>query len=255
MPETSRQTLILTGVSALILALATGGYFTYQNIEAKQENNSREVERLGYTTYIRPGDADSAPSSEQLKARLAGKTPSPTQQRIYTLTQETEKLQQLNQELQTELSAAQVQIKSLETYRQANEYFAPDTLDQTIAQVEIDLKLYLRRLSEAERFSDFQIEIMALASAKEFRRFAQQHRLVLDKPEQDLIVNEHLPGYAFCVGDGVEVATNNSQEERMLAQFLSTNDTTVLSTALRHDLLSVIKPCQQALRETLDTLF
>jgi hypothetical protein len=40
----------------------------------------------------------------------------------------------------------------------------------------------------------------------------------------------------------------------MLAQYLRTNDRSLLSTALRQDLLTVIKPCQLALRQSLDTL-
>jgi hypothetical protein len=95
---------------------------------------------------------------------------------------------------------------------------------------------------------------MAIASALEYRRFAQQNRLMLDQAEHDRIMNDYLPGYAFCTGDAVEVAANSSHEERMLAQYLRTNDRSLLSTALRQDLLTVIKPCQLALRQSLDTL-
>ncbi|UTW13617.1 hypothetical protein [Marinobacterium rhizophilum] len=256
MVKPSRQMLLLSGASVLIAALATGGYFSYRSIQSQNANTLRELEQLGYPPGARPGniEANLAPTSEQLKARMQGSTPTPVQQLIYNLTQENEKLAQTNLALQAQLDAAQTQIESLQEYRQLNEYFAPKNFEQKITQVEDDLKSYLRRLPEADRFSDLRIDIMAIASAQEYRRFAQQNRLMLDQAERDRIINDFLPGYAFCTGDAVEVAANNALEERMLAQYLRTNDTSLLSTALRQDLLAVLKPCQLALRQSLDTL-
>ncbi|WP_020679724.1 hypothetical protein [Marinobacterium rhizophilum] len=255
MVKPSRQTLLLTGASVLIIALATGGYLSYRNIQAQHASTLQELAQLGYY----PASEDSAtphqaPSSEQIKARMQSSTPTPVQQLIYNLTEEKERLAHANQELQTQLNAAQAQIQSLQEYRQLNEYFAPKTFDQKISQVESELKTYLRRLPEADRFSDAQIDIMAIASAQEYRRYAQQNRLMLDQAEHDRIMNDYLPGFAFCTGDAAEVAANNAQEEHMLAQYLRTNDSSLLSAALRQDLLSVIKPCQLALRTSLDAL-
>jgi vacuolar-type H+-ATPase subunit I/STV1 len=252
MGKPSRQMLLLTGASVLIAALATGGYFTYRNIQSQHQSNLNELQRLGFQYATDSTTAN--PSSAQLKASLNGKTLTPTQQLIISLTQEKEELQTNNRLLQTQLDAAQTQIESLQEYRKLNEYFAPKNFDQRITQVENDLKSYLRRLPEAERFSDLQIDIMAIASALEYRRFAQQNRLMLEQTDHDRILNEHLPGYAFCTGDAVEIAANSIQEERMLAQYLRTNDSSVLTAALRQDLLSVIKPCQLALRQSLDSL-
>lgn len=248
MVKPSRQILILTGASVLIAALATGGYFTYRKIQSQHAATQLELDQLGYTS------TGQAPSSSQPKARMQSAAATPVQQLIYNLTEEKEKLTQANQTLQTQLDAAQEQVKSLQEYRQLNEYFAPKNFDQKIIQIESDLKSYLRRLPDADRFSDLQIDIMAIASAQEYRRFAQQNRLMLDQAEHDRIINDYLPGYAFCTGDAVEVAANNALEERMLAQYLRTKDTSLLSTALRQDFLAVIKPCQLALRQSLDTL-
>jgi hypothetical protein len=255
MVKPSRQILILTGASVLIAALASGGYFTYRKIQSQHASTQLELEQLGYFSAGTPGTGpNQAPSSEQLKARMQSSTPTPVQQLIYNLTEEKEKLTLANQTLQAQLDSAQEQVKSLQEYRQLNEYFAPKNFDQKISQVETDLRSYLRRLPDADRFSDLQIDIMAIASALEYRRFAQQNRLMLDQAEHDRIMNDYLPGYAFCTGDAVEVAANSSHEERMLAQYLRTNDRSLLSTALRQDLLTVIKPCQLALRQSLDTL-
>nr|WP_067299056.1 hypothetical protein [Marinobacterium profundum] len=256
MAKPSRQILIVAGASVLIAALATGGYFTYRNIQSQHATTQLELEQLGYSNTRSPGiGLNQAPSSEQLKARMQNAAPTPVQQLIYNLTEEKEKLAQANQSLQAQLDSAQEQVKSLQEYRQLNEYFAPNNFDQKITQVEADLKSYLRRLPDADRFSDRQVDIMAIASAQEYRRFAQQNRLILDQTEHDRIINDYLPGYAFCTGDAVELAANNALEEHMLAQYLRTNDTSLLSTALRQDLLAVIKPCQLALRQSLDTLF
>jgi predicted nucleic acid-binding protein len=256
MTKPSRQILLLSGASVLIAALATAGYFSYRNIQSQHASTLQELEQLGYPGGAQPGDIEPnpAPTSEQLKARLQGSNPTPVQQLIYNLTQEKEQLAQVNQTLQAQLEAAQVQIDSLQKYQRLNEYFAPKNFEQKITQVEDDLKSYLRKLPEADRFSDLQIDIMAIASAQEYRRFAQQNRLMLDQAEHDHIINDYLPGYAFCTGDAAELAANNALEERMLAQYLRTNDTSLLSTALRQDLLVVIKPCQLALRQSLDTL-
>jgi hypothetical protein len=256
MVKPSRQILLLTGTSVLIAALATGGYLSYRNIQAQHASTQQELELLGYHPGTGEGNTAShqAPSSEQIKARMQSSAPTPVQQLIYNLTEERERLAHANQELQAQLDAAQAQIQSLQEYRERNEYFAPKNFDQKIAQVESDLKSYLRRLPEADRFSDVQIDIMAIASAQEYRRYAQQNSLMLDQAEHDRIMNDYLPGYAFCTGDAAEVAANNAQEERMLAQYLRTNDTSLLSTALRQDLLAVIKPCQLTLRTSLDAL-
>jgi hypothetical protein len=256
MGKPSRQMLLLTGASVLIAALATGGYLTYRTIQSQHQSNLSELQRLGFQYATDPSteNPDQTPSSAQLKASLNGKTLTATQQLIIGLTQEKEALQASNRQLQAQLDAAQTQIEALQEYRTLNEYFAPKNFDQTIAEVENDLKAYLRRLPEAERFSDLHIEIMAIASAQEYRRLAQQNRLMLDQADHDRILSEHLPGYAFCTGDAVQVAANSTQEERMLAQYLRTNDASVLTAALRQDLLSVIKPCQLALRQSLDSL-
>ncbi len=255
MVKPSRQILLLSGASVLIAVLAAGGYFSYRSIQSQHSSTLQELVQLGYPG-AEPGDIDpsQAPSSEQLKARLQGTTPTPVQQLIYRLTQEKETLTHANQTLQAQLDAAREQIESLQEYRKLNEYFAPRNLDQKIAQAEEDLKAYLSKLPEADRFTDLQVDIMTIASAQEYRRFAQQNRLMLDQAEHDRIINDYLPGYAFCTGDAVELAANNALEERMLAQYLRTNDTSLLSTALRQDLLTVMKPCQLALRQSLDSL-
>lgn len=252
-----RRTLLLFGTPILIGALSVGGYFSYRGMTLQYQDNLKDLERFGF------GMVSHSPYSEsvgelgtlQLPATFADSNLTPTQKVIYGLMRDKERLLQENRELQTRLASLESEVAALREYRETNERFAPDTFDEEVRQVETDLKAFLSRLPEAERFSNWQIEIMAASSANEYRHFASQHRLKLSSADRARLINEQLPGYAFCVGDAAGIAANSSHEERMLAQYLRTGDAAQLSAPLRRDLQTVLEPCQLALRKALDTAF
>jgi len=75
---------------------------------------------------------------------------------------------------------------------------------------------------------------------------------MLSEDKKQKVISDYLPGYAFCIGDGIEVAANSPAEERKLAGYFRTEDASILPEALYQDLSTVIEPCQLTLREQLD---
>lgn len=256
MTKPGRRTLLLIGTPLLAALLAAGGYVTYRNIEQQHEENLKTLERFGF------GITPSSPYTEsigelgtrQLPATFAEDKLTPTQKVIYSLVRDKQKLLDKNRELQQRIDSLEQQIGELEKYRKLNERFAPRTFDEEVAKVGTDLKAYLLKLPEAERFSSLQIDIMTEASIREYRRFVKANRLLLDQPTRVRIVNEKLPGFAFCIGEGINIAANSTQEVQQVARYLNSNDASTLSAPLRRDLQTVMKPCQQALRQSLAEL-
>ncbi|MFC6672501.1 hypothetical protein [Marinobacterium aestuariivivens] len=248
------QVLLLIATPLLIAALGVGSYLSYQSIQSQHEENLKDLERFGFT--ITPSSPYTESTGElgakQLPATFAESELSPTQKVIYGLMKDKERLLAENRQLKARMETLEQKVGELEAYREINERFAPKTFDEEVTEVAQDLKTFLMRLPEAERFSDRQIDIMTAASAREYRRFVSQNRLMTGDLDRKRIVNEHLPGYAFCVGDAATIATNSGDEERMLAQYFRTDDSSRLSEPLRQDLQTVIEPCELALRKALD---
>ncbi|NVK43586.1 MAG: hypothetical protein HWE39_20260 [Oceanospirillaceae bacterium] len=249
-----RRPLILLGTPILIAALGFGGYFSYQSLQSQHQDNIKELELFGFGMVSHSPYTESIGElgATQLPATFAESDLTPTQKVIYGLMQDKDRLMDENRALKTQLQALEKQVSELQEYRELNERFAPESFDEEIRRVEKDLKAYLLRLPEAERFSNLQLEIMATSSAREYRRFVEQHRLMLENAERARIINGQLPAYAFCVGDATTIAANSANEERMLAQYLRTGDDDLLTAPLRNDLQIVLKPCQQALRKALE---
>lgn len=246
--------LLLIATPLIVGILGTGAYFSYQSMQTQHEENLKDLERFGFTITPNSPYTESIGElgAKQLPATFAESDLTPTQKVIYGLMRDKERLLDENRQLKEKLEALEQQVGALETYRQENERFAPRTFEEEVAGVEKDMKAYLDRLPEAGRFSDRQIEMMSAASAREYRRFVTENRLMTGEFDRNAIVNEHLPGFAFCIGDAAPLAVNSSEEERMLVQYLKTNDPSPLSQALRQDLQRVMEPCQLALRQALD---
>lgn len=251
----SKKSLKLLGAAILAAALGTGGYIAYSSMQTQHRDNLEDLEKFGF------GISSHSPYSEsvgelgalQLPATFADEELTPTQRVIYGLMQDKDRLIEENRALKEDLEKLRQQVAELQEYREINERFAPEIFDEEVRRVESELKAYLDRLPEAERFSNLRIEIMAAASAEEYRRFVQQHRLMVEDVDRDVIINRQLPGFAFCVGDAAGIATNSAGEERMVAQYLRAGDSSLMTAPLRRDLETVLKPCQLALRKALES--
>ncbi|SFG53997.1 hypothetical protein [Neptunomonas qingdaonensis] len=239
--------LILTG-------LGIGGYILYQRIDSQQAKNSKELERFGYEMVGSSRSTETADDLgvSQLSSTFDQDKLTPTQKIIYGLNRDKDGLLAENKTLQTQIQELQAQVTELTKYKQLNEHFAPQQLKDELRSVEHQLKAYLIRSADAERFSTIQIEIMSAAGAAEYKAFITRNRLMLSEDKKQNLISNYLPAYAFCVGDGVEIAANSRSEERKLANFFRTEDTGSLTEALFQDLSSVLTPCQLSIREKLD---
>jgi hypothetical protein len=251
----SVKSIILILIVPLILSgLGIGGYILYQRMDAQQAQNNIGLERFGYEmvgssrsviTIGKTGTVQLPPTFDEDKL-------TPTQKVIHGLIRDKDSLLSENNVLQNELETLKAQLTELTNYKQLNEHFAPQHLKDELKSVEHQLKALLIRTPEAERFSTIQIEIMSAAGAAEYKVYITRNRLMLSEDKKQIVVSDYLPAYAFCVGDAVDLAANTHSEERKLASFFRTDESSGLSEALLQDLSTVLSPCQLSVRQKLD---
>lgn len=248
------STILVILLPILFIALAGGGFLIYQKMNAQHEANKKELERFGYEMVAtsRSFETTGELGTKQLPPTFDEDKLTPTQKVIKSLIRDKENLMSENDTLEAEIERLQQQIAKLEEYKELNERFAPQKLDEELRQVERQLKAFLIRSPDAERFSTIQIEIMSAAGAAEYKAYITRNRLMLSEDKKQKLISDYLPGYAFCVGDAVEVAANSRSEERLLATFFRTDDSSSLPEALYQDLSSVLNPCQVSVREQLE---
>lgn len=250
-----KKTLILSITLPLLLAgLGLGGYVIYQKMDAQHAQNSKELERFGYEMVAtsRSMETTGKLGTAQLPPTFDLEKLTPTQKVIHGLIRDKDGLLDENKVLQNEIENLQAQIQELTDYKELNEHFAPQKLKDELRSVERQLKAFLIRSPDADRFSTMQIEIMSAAGAAEYKAYITRNRLMLSEDMKLAVISDYLPAYAFCVGDGVEVAANSRTEERKLANYFRTEDSSGLSTVLFQDLSSVLAPCQLSVRKKLD---
>jgi len=249
-------TLLLILVPLLLAIGAIASYFVYQKIQAQHEVNLAELEKFGYemvpsNTYT---ESTGMLGNQQLPATFAEKKLTPTERVIRGLMQDKENLLAEQDALKGEIAALQQRIAELEQYKRLNERFVPETFEEELIRVKAQLKAILSRMPEADRFSNIRLEIMAAAGMQEYRRFVSANRLMLDQTQRGRIISDHLPAYAFCVGNAIELAANSSEEERLLIDWFNQPEKVTLPTALSADLAKLLPACQKPLREQLDAL-
>ncbi|MDO6452562.1 hypothetical protein Q4490_03195 [Neptunomonas phycophila] len=253
--KSSKKGLVIGIITLLAIVIAAiAGYFAYTNITQQTAINAKELEQFGYQMVAssRSFESTGELGEKQIPSTFdEGKIP-PTQKVIRGLLNDKDTLIQNNEALQQEIESLKARIADLEEYKQLNEHFAPNRLADELNEVERRVKAFLIRSSDAERFSTLQIEIMAAASAAEYKAYITRNRLMLSADQKQQVISDYLPAYAFCVGDGVDIAANSPQEERLLATYFRTDDGSILPQALAQDLSSVVAPCQLAIRTRLD---
>lgn len=251
----NKKLIIFAITIPLILAgLGIGGYILYERIDSQQAQNDKELERFGYEMVSTSRSMETVGKSgvNQLPPTFDQDKLTPTQKIIHGLIRDKNGLLAENKTLQAQMQQLQAQITELTEYKELNEHFAPQQLKDELKSVEHQLKAFLIRNPDAERFSTMQLEIMSAAGAAEYKAFITRNRLMLSEDKKQSVISNYLPAYAFCVGDAVEIAANSPSEERKLANFFRTEDTRSLTEALFQDLSSVLTPCQLSIREKLD---
>ena len=157
------------------------------------------------------------------------------------------------QALQDKIDALKAQVADLENYKMLNEHFAPLTIAEEIKAVEKQIKTLLIDMPDARRFSDLQINAMSASVGNEYKKFIGSKRIILSDNEREDFIKQYMPEYAFCVGDGIEIAANSPREERAIATYFREQTDQALSNELKTDLETVVKPCQTALYSRLSS--
>ncbi|WP_420555281.1 hypothetical protein [Neptuniibacter marinus] len=250
----NKKSIVLIILIPLILAaLAGGGFLMYNQMQGQHAENLKDLEKFGFT--VLPTSTHSETIGElgakQLPSTFYESKATPTQKVIKGLMADNEQLIEEQKELRAEIETLQEKIASLQTYKELNEHFAPLSMAEEITAVERQLKRLLLDMPDARRFSNLKIEAMSAAAGHEYKKFIGAKRLILAENEREMLIRDYMPEFAFCVGDGIDIAANSPREERLITIFFRKQDPTVLPSNLKADLDTVVKPCQTALYERL----
>lgn len=245
-----RKVMSVLGVLLLVGLLVGGGYFfVYPMMKQQAAENASEFADAGKALGAKDfyEDTEGVLGAQQKPATFADDLLSPSQKVIRGLMDDREVLIQGNKKLERKIDELKSEIASLEHYRDTNERFAPLNAAEEKAVIETMVKRFLIDSEDAVRFSNMQIEIMAASAAKEYSQFVGRNRLILTDEERAKMVEEHLTPFAFCIGDGVDVAANNSRELRAVSYFMRSEDPSRITPILLSDLKAVLKPCRTEL--------
>lgn len=245
-----KKLLIIVLVVPLILAVVgVGGYFAYNEMQGQHEQNLQELEKFGFTVLPNTPytETKGALGEKQLPATFAQEKLTPTQKVIQGLMNDNDQLIEEQRAFKKQIEDLKAQIAELENYKKLNEHFAPLTIAEEITAVEKQIKKLLIDMPDARRFSNLQIEAMSASVGNEYKKFIGSKRIILSDTERENLIQTYMPEYAFCVGDGIEIAANSPREEREITSFFRQQDNNVLSSELKTDLETVIQPCQVAL--------
>lgn len=263
-----KKILLFAVVVPVVLgALGVGGYYASQALMQNDAANNKDLEKFGLAVLPQAPSQPVAEDDKEVQdiykkstgvlgasqevATFANEKLSPTQKVIKGLMSDKEQLVKDKAELADEIEQLKARVAELEEYKRLNEHFAPDKIGEELAKVTARLKKYLLNSPNAARFNNRQIDIVSSASAVEYNKFIRRNRMILSEFQREELVSIYLPEFAFCLGDGVDIAANSALEERNLARFFETQDLSLLTPALKQDLETVLTPCQEALHEQL----
>ena len=248
-----KKPLVLASSAIAVILLAGGGYFGFTKLQKISDSNMQDLETTG-DMFIGPTSTlggDGALTEEEMQPTIKENL-TPTKKIFRSLQKENVNLNVRILRLQEQIEGLEGDVDSLEEYKATNERFAPKRLKDEMADIERQVKSFLLDSSDAERFSVLQVEIMAAASALEYKAYVIRNRLRVNRLQRDKLAIDFLPGYAFCVGDGIELAANNIRELELIASKFRGTNTLALPPRLQRDLDAVVTPCQNSLRGQLD---
>ncbi|UTW04229.1 hypothetical protein KDX31_04210 [Amphritea atlantica] len=248
--QLSRQKLaLLIGAPLLLIIFSVAGYFTYNVISQQQEENRKKVEGFGEMVMPLDSTATEATSDPSLAPSIANSNISPVEKVIATLKEERLKLLNEAEVMRAQITILQGKVTELEHYKRTNERYSPHTFDEEVSTIHARMRQLLASQEESKRFSSTQLTGMAAASAQEYRRYLMMHKLLLDQDQIDTVVNYHLPVFAYCIGDGMDIAANNRAEELLVLEYFKTENTDRMSSRLKSDLKAILEPCQELFTE------
>lgn len=248
-----KKPLVLASSVIAVILLASGGYFAFTKLQKISDSNVQNLETTGdmFVGKANPVEGDEALTEEEMQPTIKEDL-TPTKKVFRSLRKENLNLNVKIIRLQQQIEGLKGNIDTLEDYKETNERFAPRRLKDEMVDIERQVKLFLLDSSDAERFSVLQVEIMAAASALEYKAYIIRNRLRVNRLQREKLAIDFLPGYAFCVGDGIELAANNKRELELVASKFRGTSALALPVRLQRDLDAVVTPCQNSLRGQLD---
>ncbi|MEH6579908.1 MAG: hypothetical protein V7731_22870 [Amphritea sp.] len=246
---------LLIGAPIMVILIGVAGYFIYSSLDEQHKKNRANLE--GFGGQIIPLSEGIDPNSElslELAPSIGSQNLTPTQRVITTLKAERVKLLEEAIIMRQKITDLKTQVAELENYKRTNERYSPHTFNEEVSTVHTRIKQLLATRDETQRFNRRQTIGMSAASAQEYRRYLTLHKLTLEQAEIDDVVNDHLPVFAFCIGDGIEVAANNATEEALLVTYFKTGETELMGKRLQSDLKAILEPCQEIFAKRLGFL-
>ena len=252
-PKAKKNIVMLIGAPILLILVGVIGYFAYGALQTQSAANQVNLEKFGFDLrgVSQHETTEGILGETQLPPTFGDEQLTPGERVVHSLVRDRENLIIENRTLRQQVEALEEQIASFEEERRLAEHFLPENFNQELERVERMLLTYLRQSADAQRFSNFRLEIMAAAGRLEYERFVFTNALMLDAVQRTEIVVDFLPAYMFCVGDAVDLAANNFSEERELRDYFGNPNTHRLPPVLQDDLDIVLPPCQRELREGL----
>ncbi len=254
MQLTRRKLALLIGTPLLLIVIGVGGYFAYDMISEQQAENRKKVEGFGEMVIPLDSTESDTINDPSLAPSIANSDVSPVEKVIETLKEERLKLLNEAEVMREQITTLQGKVSELEHYKLTNERYAPHTFNEEVSKIHIRMKQLLTSQEESKRFSSTQLNGMAAASAQEYRRYLTMHKLLLDQDQIDKVVNYHLPVFAYCIGDGIDIAANNRTEELLVIEYFKTEKTDRMGSRLKSDLKAILEPCQELFAERMSTL-
>ena len=249
----SKKLLKIAIILVVVLLLGVGGFFAFTAIQNQTSTNQVNLEKFGFDLkgISQFESSEGILGETQLPPTFAEENLTPGERVVHSLVRDRENLIVENRTLRQQIEALETQLDSFEEERRLAEHFLPENFNQELERVERMLLTYLRQSADAQRFSNFRLEIMAAAGRMEYERFVFSNALMLDAVQRTEIVVDYLPAFMFCVGDAIDLAANNFSEEREIRDFFGNPDSHRLPVVLQEDLDIVLPPCQIELRTAL----
>ncbi|MFT6916877.1 MAG: hypothetical protein ACJAWL_003220 [Motiliproteus sp.] len=172
---------------------------------------------------------------------------SPTELLIQSLSHGKERVLAQANLLKQELARQTQEIADLKRYQDTTARFAPLPALEERDRAQMLLLAYLQESRDARRFNRFEKQAMSYAAANHYAGFSTRQRLVLNETIKDQIIQNLLPRFGFCYGDGLKFIIDNHQQERQVINFLQKQDREYMDVPLALKVTSITKPCEEQL--------
>ncbi|MFT5722481.1 MAG: hypothetical protein ACI9W6_002810 [Motiliproteus sp.] len=189
----------------------------------------------------------SAAQSSEPSANTIDLSLSPTKQLIQSLGKGKETALKQAQRLKQQLVRQTQEIAELKRYQDTTERFAPLPTLEERNRAQKRLLAYLEESQDARRFNRFEKQAMSYAAANHYAGFSTRQRLVLNETIKDQIIQDLLPRFGFCYGDGLKFIIDNHQQERQLINYLNKQDREYMDIPLAQKVTTIAQPCEKEL--------